>query len=234
MILKRKNPNANRDNVLQITTLDGLCCGDDVRAILCVYEATVDTSSVTTASLVSIGGTEYAFGMAISLTTEAGRKLLKAAIKDALHEAGYTTDGVEFSVTGDDLTITTGYSQVAFDYLQAAGNAFAKTTCKAVGPVNVEACLADVSYAVADGFFVIEPVAANAITNVVVNDATADRYDAALVYDSGTPAGNASSVNGKIYLSIAGFTYTGAEVFTVTISSQGCEDAVLTINYTFA
>jgi hypothetical protein len=237
MIQKRKSSLASRTNALQIVELDGLCCDDNVRAILCTYSATIDVTSVTSVDNISIGGTVVNFASAAATGTEAGRALLVEHIKTALHSLGYTTDGIELSLDGDNLTITTAYSQVAFDFIQAGGNAFTKVDCKAVGPLNVSACITDVTYKESTaeaGYFEIKPVAANKITNVVVNDGSGDVFDGPLVFTDEAVAGNAVSSDGIVYLSISGLSLTGATTFTVTITAQGCDDAEETFSYTFA
>ena len=90
------------------------------------------------------------------------------------------------------------------------------------------------TYAEEGGFFDITPVSLEQITNVKINDGTADQFDGVPNPIAGTPAGNVSSFNAKIYLSVAGLGYTGTVSFTVTITSKACEDIVLNFDYTFA
>mgnify|MGYP000421303865 FL=1 len=117
MILKKKNPQASPQNALQIREIDGLCCGDVAKAIVCRYAVEVDTSSVTTASKISLGGVEFAFGLSIDLTTEKGVMMLVQKIRQALAEAGYTQDGIDYTITGNTLRLEAYYSQITFDYL---------------------------------------------------------------------------------------------------------------------
>lgn len=229
-ILKRKNADANPNNTLQITELNGICCGDVEKAIVCKYTVTIATGSLAAASKISIDGTEYGFGTSIDLTTDVGRTALKAAIKTALASAGYTTDGVDITASGSNVTITTNYSQATFNYLQSSTYAFSKVPfgCKVVGNFNAKVCTAEATISIASGYVVIVPTSSERMTNVLINDGSADRYDALPVAAAGSISGNVDSQNGAVYLSISGLSYTGTKTFTITVSQEGCDDVVLT------
>jgi hypothetical protein len=326
MISQRLNPRASSSNALQFLGIHALCCETALRALYCKYRATIDTSSVSTATLISLGGKEYAFGMVIDLTTANGRDKLKAAVEDALAEAGYTQDGVAYTVDGNNLTIDTGFSQIAFDYLGVSANTFDKYECQIIGDSGgasgdglcggtvtfneqaprkfnfaIPASVGDAGEAiqlrdaddnaiaswVSDGlgvgtfqvggaaynamnnenivftvdtgtdtlmisdsdvvlkdiynltdavaiaaftaaepnYVVIDPVSFGRITNLLVNDGSADVFNAPLSYDSSCTffSANACSKNGKVYLDTAGLGYTGAVTFTVTVDHSVCD-----------
>lgn len=223
-ILRRKNADANPNNALQIRELDGICCGDVAKALVCKYTVTIPTGTQATASKISIDGTEYGFGSAIDLTTDAGRTQLKAAIKTALASAGYTQDGVDITVSGANVTVTTNYSQAVFTFLHSGTYAFTKVLgqngCKTVGDFNVSVCTSEATIGI-DGLYIrITPFGSERITNVKVNDGAADRFNGALVTTTGTASGNSVSINGSVYLLISAFSYSGAESFTITITQE--------------
>ena len=237
-ILRRKNPDANPNNTLQITELAGICCGDVEKALVCKYTVTIATGSLAAASKISIDGTEYGFGSSIDLTTDAGRLLLKAAIKTALASAGYTTDGVDITVSGSNVTITSNYSQAVFNYLQSGTYPFTKVLgadgCKVVGNFNVSVCTAEATISQSGLYVRITPFSSERMTKVTINDGTADRWDAAVSNAVGTPTGNTFTGNGSVYLLISAFSYSGAESFDITVVQEGCDDIVLTRGLTVA
>ena len=46
MILKKKNPTGSSSGILQVVELDGWCCGDVAKAIVCKHAVQVDTLKV--------------------------------------------------------------------------------------------------------------------------------------------------------------------------------------------
>lgn len=132
-ILKRKNPNAHRNNALQLSDTIDLCCGDKAAVVVCQYSLSVDSGDLASASKISLGGSEYSFAAAVALTATNAAVLLQEAINAAVYAAGYTSDDVAVSKSGDVLTITTSNSQLEFDYLQADTTPFLPVTCEAFG-----------------------------------------------------------------------------------------------------
>lgn len=146
MILKKANKKSKSKNaMMQPLEIDGLCCGDKKCALLRKYAAVIDLASKTTAQSITLGGVNYPFGCVIDLTSPKGLDQLKSAIEDALTEAGYGTDGVTFKKDGDTLTITTHWSQVSFDDLNAdAACVFNVVDAMAYGDLlNCDCCDAD-------------------------------------------------------------------------------------------
>ena len=133
MILKRKNPNAHRQNALQFTESDGICCADGTNEVVCRYTLTLATGTVGTLSKIGIDGQEYNFATAVPTTTREGARLVKESIEAVLYQLGYTSDGIGVSLIGTKLIVSTALSLAAFDYLEAAGNAFQKTACRTIG-----------------------------------------------------------------------------------------------------
>lgn len=238
MILKKKNPNSNTENALQILAVDGFCCDDPIKTIVCKYNLVIDITSVTSASLISLGGTEYPFHSgAVPTNTEAGRTALVAEIKAVLTSIGYTNDGIELALNGNNLTIAVWYSQISFDYLEAAGNAFTKAECKVHGDIlsGTDCCTTFVYEQDADDL-IISPVSCMPITNVLVNDGTNDIYNDSLgtITEKQGLNANITSINNQITIDTAGQSYSGAVTFTVTISSQGCDNDADSFTITFA
>lgn len=136
--VKKLNPNMNsQNNLLTFTELHAICCGDGKRTPVFKYQTTIDTTSVSTLSNISLGGTEYGFGSAYDTTTEAGRKLIKAAITNAVDKAGYYAIEPEFIVDGNNLTIRTWWYSLVFDYVETNANAFAKIDGMVAGDLTL-------------------------------------------------------------------------------------------------
>ena len=133
MILLRKAPGAHEDNALQIHGTSGFCCGDDMHIVVARYEARIDTATVTTVSKISLGGTEYDFDAPITLGTEAGATKLEEAIKSILNTLGYDNRSFVVKQVGTTLIVETSLSQISFDYLEAAANAFEVKAARSYG-----------------------------------------------------------------------------------------------------
>lgn len=144
MILKLKNPKSNPNNMLQITEIDGLCCGDKNCALVKKYKATIDTSTVTSLSGISLGGIEYGFGTSIDTTSASGLAMLEEKINEQIAKAGYAADGVTYTLDGNTLVIQTYYSQISFDFVNSsptASTAFEVTDAMTIGDMmNCSCC----------------------------------------------------------------------------------------------
>lgn len=145
MILEKKVKGNSSTNVLNIMAIDGLCCGDSNCAITNKYAVSIDTSVLQTGTKISLGGTEYAFGIAANLTTKTGRDLFISHIGNAIEEAGYVNDGVTYTMDGNIMTIKTYWSQLVFDYVENSTYSFAKIDALPVGDLyNCKCCEASI------------------------------------------------------------------------------------------
>ena len=179
MILKRKNPNAHRENALQFTESDGICCEDGSNAVVCRYKATIDTGTVTSLSKISIGGTEYNFATAVATGTAEGARKIKESIEGVLYQLGYTSHGIGVTLLGTDLIVETSLSLVAFDYLEVAGNAFDKLACRSIGDYKATGSNddTDVGAYYDDGDAVVTIGATKTIKSVAVTGTGVTAYD---------------------------------------------------------
>ena len=227
MISKRKNPKASPDNALQFLNIHGICCDDNRRALYCKYKLTVDVTSVTTASLISLGGKEYNFGVVVDLTTSEGQKILREKIEQALADSGHTQDGLGISISGNDLTIDTPFSEIAFDYLQASGNAFDKYECKIVGDVKFDdklcAATATIQKANASTFNLTIPAAVGDNGDVVQLRDSGDVVLVSWVSDGQGTATFQEGGAGYIALSDANYSFS---VSGSTLTIQGSDDTL--------
>lgn len=133
MILLRKSPGAHQDNALQVHQVSGFEECDDLLIAVARYKASIDTAAVASVSKISLGGTEYSFEAAIALGTEAGAMKLKDAIRVILNTLGYDNRDFVVKQTGTTLTVDTAFSQISFDYLEAAANAFQVKAARSYG-----------------------------------------------------------------------------------------------------
>ena len=237
MIKRRKNPNASVYNALQITTADGICCGDDTPVIVCDYSVTFDSGTLTAATQISLGGTVYVFSQSCATGTAAGRAALKTEIMAALAAAGYTQDGVTITVSGNNVTVKLEASQLVGTYLQSGSYPFVKSNCQATGDFKGGNCDFTVtSNAATSGTFIITPISTDTrITNIVVSDSkTGEIFDGPLVYATASPSGGAYSTGGTICIVITTQGYDNETItFTVTASGPECGDQVATISQAF-
>lgn len=146
MILLKKNPTASDNNALNLTEGMGLCCGDSQCFLARKYAVTIDVTSVTAVSSIRIGGQTVALSGSIATNTTAGRALLKAEILAAINSIGYQAKGgIELSLSGNNLTITTDFGTLVFAGLNSSGNAFEVVDAKPYNDVvNCVCCDAEV------------------------------------------------------------------------------------------
>jgi hypothetical protein len=129
MILERKNPAANPDNMLKLGSNVPGCADPAEGVFVCKYLAEIDVTSVTTASKIQIGGVDYPFGQTFNLNASDTTPLVDA-IKAALVSAGFISSGVIATLSGDTLTVETAYSEAVFNHLESTpGGDFTATHC---------------------------------------------------------------------------------------------------------
>lgn len=138
MILSRKSPGAYENNAFQAHNVSGFETCDDLLIATASYVLAVDTGTVTSASKISLGGTEYDFESAITLGTAAAAMKLKTAIRAVLFGLGYDNRSVTVTQDGTTLMVETGLSEIKFDYLEVAGNAFQAKVARTHGDFKGE------------------------------------------------------------------------------------------------
>lgn len=221
MIEKLKVPGSNPKNMFQIKESDGFCCGDTMVKVFGKYKAEINTANLQTAKLISIGGAEYKFGMSYDLTSEEGIQMVVEAIKKALWKAGYSDDGIEYSVAGNTLTFTTHWSEISFDYLETAANSFSKFEHTVRGRMGEKgSCILSLLGSEDANIFKVNALTTSPITNVKVMEGTATtRVDAA------------PDAEGNVQFASAGFA--GSKTFTVIVETQGCGELQGELTYQF-
>lgn len=135
-IIKRLNPSANKNNALQLTQIDNLCCDDTTSVEVKDYTATVAvTAGTTKISSIRLGSTSvtYAFGNDYDPTQLSGRQGIKAGIEAALVTAGYTTEGVSVEMVSTNLVVILPASSLIANGLNASSNAFVASNTRTLG-----------------------------------------------------------------------------------------------------
>lgn len=135
-IIKRLNPKANKNNALQLTEIDNLCCDDSTSVEVKDYTATVAvTAGTTKISSIRLGSPSvtYAFGNDYDPTQLSGREGIKTGIEAALVTAGYTTEGVSVEMVSTNLVVILPASSLLANGLNASGNAFVASNTRTLG-----------------------------------------------------------------------------------------------------
>jgi hypothetical protein len=116
------NSNASANNHLKLMEGEGLCC--DETAVKTDYAVTVDTDTNGTAAAVNVtsGSTTSTValtGAPIDWSDAANDTDLKDAIEKVATDLGYIahTGGIEFSRSGNDLTIEVKDSTLVFNWI---------------------------------------------------------------------------------------------------------------------
>lgn len=229
-ITRRKSTGANPDNALQFTNLDGICCGDVTQAVVCRYEVTIDITSVTLVDQIRIGGTTYTLDANYAMGYESGREGLLQNIRDLIEELGYTSkDAISGELSGNNFTITADFSQLDFNWLDAAANEFKPTECKLIGKRDANCCDARASVVVDGTDLIVTPIACQPITNVTVNDGGGNVYNGDLSDGTGTDYVVADGVITLDGSSATGQNWNGQITFTITITTTGCSVVTQTL-----
>jgi hypothetical protein len=147
MILKKKNLKGSSQGLLQVAELDGWCCGDVAKAIVCKHAVQVDTLKVI--SGLQIGGKDFFFPSPIDVNSSIGKNALQECWRKILDELGYMYEPLRFSMSADEkMEIYTDYSQVTIDQVLVFDYSDASTTrlefqavdCKVIGLPKAELC----------------------------------------------------------------------------------------------
>lgn len=154
MILKTVGKKSKRSGLIQLTKLDGFCCGDKDKAVVCSYELTMDTGDTPVIAGIVIAGSEYYFPYPITVASDAGVDDFKNKVYDILAAMGYSPDGIEYTRSGNLLTITTDYSLVSFDLLYVGTYTvpavetivWTKSDCKVIGNLKSDCCDVEMVY----------------------------------------------------------------------------------------
>ena len=237
MILKRKNPNANPNNALQIVVANGICCGDESPVIVCNYALTFSSSVLTSVSQIQLGGVTYPFATSVATGTAAGRAALKAAIMQALAQAGYTQDGVTVTANGVNVTVTLSGSEIVAGWLQSGSYPFVKSGCVPYGSFkggNCELVATGRIIADPDDFIVSIAHTSTAVTNVQLLDGVTSLYNGPLVTGEGNNSTNNWSGNNNIYVDISAAGYDDVtKTFTVILTTADCGTLTTTVTQVF-
>lgn len=234
MILKNKNPKVRQNELLTISTADGICCGDHRCAVLRKYRVVFDRTSVTSISNVVLGGVTYNFSAAILTADETGLAAIVEAIEKAIHQAGYSSGTLLYSVSGNNVTMTTDYSMLVFNSLQ--GVSFEKYGAKIHGDsYNCDCCDADVNISVVlpTNYAIASPYGANTQTVQIRSDTgkvlaswTSDGSADGSEFNAGGVAATALDAAGLSWtfagnsLTIMSPPCTVAEAYNLTTTSQ--------------
>lgn len=237
MILKRKNPNANPNNALQIVAANGICCGDESPVIVCDYALTFSSSVLTSVNQIQLGGVTYGFSQSVATGTVAGRAALKAEIRAALAAAGYTQDGVTVTANGVNVTVTLSDSQLVIGWLQSASYPFVKSGCVPYGNFkggNCEVVATGRIIADPDDFIISIAHTSTAVTNVLVVEGSTTLYNGMLVPGEGNDATANWSGNNAVYIDISTAGYDDVtKTFTITLTTADCGTISTTVTQVF-
>lgn len=131
MILKKKNSTTSNNNSLKILNMDGFCCGDEKRLVVCKYSVTIDSAANPIANALTVGGTTHQSPSPIDITSEAGHEMFVKFFESVLYKEGYTQDGIEITQVGDLVTFDVYFSGLSFDSITTGANVntFVKTEC---------------------------------------------------------------------------------------------------------
>ena len=154
MILKTVGKKAKKTGLIQMTKLDGFCCGDKDKAVVCTYQTTVDIGVNPVLAGIVIAGEEYYFPYPITVAGDAGVEDFITRVYAVLASIGYTPDGLDWSRSGNLLTIMTDYSQIAFDLLYVGTYTtpavltvvWTKSDCKVMGNMASDCCDVEMVY----------------------------------------------------------------------------------------
>lgn len=237
MILKRKNPNANPNNALQIVAANGICCGDETPVIVCDYALTFSSSVLTTVNQIQLGGVTYPFSQSVATGTVAGRAALKTEIRNALAAAGYTQDGVTVTANGVNVTVTLNNSQLVIGWLQSASYPFVKSGCVPYGSFkggNCEIVATGRIQVTPDDFIISIAHTSTAPTNVTVVEGSTTLYNGPLVTGPGNDSTNNWSGNNNVYIDISVAGYDDVtKTFTITLTTADCGTLTTTVTQVF-
>lgn len=154
MILKTVGKKAKKSGLIQITKLDGFCCGDEDKAVICTYKTVINTGDNPVIAGIVMDGEEHYFPYPITVVGDAGVEDFLVKVYAVLANMGYTPDSLAWVRDGDLLTITTDYSQVPFDLLYVGSYAspslvavvWTKEDCKVMGNMASTCCDVEMVY----------------------------------------------------------------------------------------
>lgn len=147
MILKKKNPKSSPNSFFQVTEIDGWCCGDKAKAIVCKYSAQLDASL--TASGIKVDDTDYFFPTPLDVNSPQGREEFQKAFRRIVNDLGYIPEDLVMVDLGTGkLNVYTDFAQlhfvefIQFDYSDASTVRIeaVKTDCKIVGLPKADLC----------------------------------------------------------------------------------------------
>ena len=187
MILKTVGKKAKKSGLIQLTKLDGFCCGDKDKAVACTYQAVIDIGDTPVIAGIVIAGIEYYFPYPITIAGDSGVDDFRTRVYDILAGIGYTPDGLEYSRSGNILTVTTDYSQIAFDLLyvgtyvtpSVATIVWTKSDCKVMGNMSSACCDVEMVYRIE--MLELDPVGSpGTLTRTVIAKPVACQLDVSL------------------------------------------------------
>lgn len=147
MILKKKNPQGSEKGFFQVTELDGWCCGDKAKAIVCKYAAQLDTTI--TVSGIKVDSVDYFFPTPLDVNSPQGKEEFQKAFRRIVNDLGYIPEDLVFTeVANGKLNVYTDFAQlhfvefIQFNYANHLSKRVAavKTDCKIVGLRKADLC----------------------------------------------------------------------------------------------
>jgi hypothetical protein len=231
MILRRINPKANPNNALQFTSPDAICCGDSSRIVVCKYGVTIDITSVTTVNTIRIAGKTYTLDGTYALAQKRERDALIENIKEVVRNLGFQAEEIAYTLSGNNLTISTPLSNLHFEWLQTSANPFLATLCQVYGENDGKCNEARAEITKVVEALHVFPVSCGTITNVKVNDGSGNIYDGDLT-NGAAGVYTVSVVSGRKRIAFVK-DWDGSTTFTVTITLSTGLVYVQTAVYTF-
>lgn len=147
MILKKKNPQGSENGFFQVTEIDGWCCGDKAKAIVCKYAAQLDTTI--TVSGIKVDSVDYFFPTPLDVNSPQGKEEFQKAFRRIVNDLGYIPEDLVFTeVANGKLNVYTDFAQlhfvefIQFNYANHLSKRVAavKTDCKIVGLRKADLC----------------------------------------------------------------------------------------------
>lgn len=147
MILKKKNPQGSENGFFQVTEIDGWCCGDKAKAIVCKYAAQLDTTI--TVSGIKVDSVDYFFPTPLDVNSPQGKEEFQKAFRRIVNDLGYIPEDLVFTeVANGKLNVYTDFAQLHFvEFIQfnyathlTKRVAAVKTDCKIVGLRKADLC----------------------------------------------------------------------------------------------